>query len=307
MLCRCKVLIILTSLLCCSATAQQWASPQRGWLYVLDVGGASGEGRVLLVDPVQGAIKGTLPTGYHPDFGTCSDGSRIYVVDGAQFSGFLTMFESQSGRLLNKSHFEDRAVYTIRPSQPGIGCSANGQWLFIQTMKTLTPGVDEHSIAVVDASTGQPLPRSIPLSGCGVAQFIQGPFTGWDIAVECSLTNSIRFIALDSAGAVSRVKDVALALADGAAPDGTVRGKSERMTSSTVFDSSSRSVVIARPAGGVDQLDLSNLTVVPKITDAWQRWAPRGGTISPNFGLFYLGFVPYAQRTQPGGLMNWIQ
>jgi hypothetical protein len=81
--------------------------------------------------------------------------------------------------------------------------------------------------------------------------------------------------------------------------------KPERITTSIVVDSGHRSEAIFRAGGGLDQLDPDTLVVQTKIKDIWQRWFPRGGVLSAA-GLFYLGFLPYEERTQTEGLLNGI-
>jgi hypothetical protein len=81
--------------------------------------------------------------------------------------------------------------------------------------------------------------------------------------------------------------------------------KPERITTSIVVDSSHRSVAIFRAGGGLDQLDPDTFVVQTKIKDIWQRWFPRSGVLSAA-GLFYLGFLPYEERTQTEGLLNGI-
>ena len=300
----CRNLPLIATFLSLSAAAQQWTAAQRGWLYILDVEDGNGHGRILLIDPTQSALKGTLVTDYHPDFGICPDGARLYVMGGPQSSGSLSVFDTQSGKLLNRVPLPDRAVYTVRPAQAGIVCSSDGRWLFIQIMKTLSPGMDQHFIAVLDSSTGR-LSSQISLPACGIAQFIPWPFGAWDLAVECSFTNSLRFVSLDTAGDLLQTKDVALTWADPNKPDGSPAQKPERITTSIVVDSSHRSVAIFRAGGGLDQLDPDTLVVQTKIKDIWQRWFPRGGVLSAA-GLFYLGFLPYEERTQTEGLLNGI-
>lgn len=299
----CKLLAI-TALAPSLALAQQWTAAQRGWLYVLDVEDGNGHGRVLLIDPSQTTPRGTFVTDYHPDFGVCPDGSRLYVVDGTQSSGSLSIIDTQSGKLVSKVAFPDRAIYTVRPAQPGIACSTDGRWLFIQLMKTLSPGADQHSIAVVDSSTGR-LASIVPLPGCGVGQVVPWPLSDWTAAVECSFTNSLHLVSVDSMGNVLQTKDVALKWAAADKPDGVPAQIPERLTSSVVADPVHGLMNIFRSGGGMDQLDPNTLLIEPKFRDTWQRWTPRAGVLSPT-GLFYLGFLPYGELTQPEGLLNQV-
>lgn len=300
----CSAISTLTIALGSSLLAQEWTAPESGWLYVLVVDAPNGGGRVLLVDPSAGIVKGILPTAYHPDFGLSRDGARLYVLDGPQSSGDLSIIDTRTGRLLEKTPFPDRAVYTDRPSLPGIALSTDGRLLFIQKMITARPGVDQHSLVVIDAGTGTVSTQSISLPPCGIAEVVPLPFGSWSLAVECSRTNSLRLVALGTGGEPLRVKDVGLRWASKIRPDGIKADNAQRMTSFVDLDPVDKSLAIFRAYGGVDELDPDTLLAVPKLADNWQHWVRSGAIVrSPDSALFYVGF---GQRTTPGGLMGDI-
>jgi DNA-binding beta-propeller fold protein YncE len=289
---------------CALGFAQTWTAPQKGWLYVLDVGGVSGQ--VLLVDPASGTVKGTIQTNYHPNFGLCPDGSRLYISDGSQSSGFLSIFDVQTGQLLKRVPLDDRALYTVRPSFSGIGCSADGKRLFVQIMRTVSPGVDQYTLSVIDSSTGT-LIDSVALPVRGIAQIVSWPFGGWDTAVECSNTNSVRFISLDADGHVQRTQDVALTWAPKTAPDGSPVNKGQSITTSVVTDQKNRTMALFRAAGGIDQISADTMTVQAMVADSWQHFVlPGSAVLSPSGTDTYVGFKAYDQRTEPGGFRNSI-
>jgi hypothetical protein len=279
-----------------SVGAQQWTAPQPGWLYVLDIGGSSTNGAVFLVNPITDKITYELPFGYHPDFGLCANGSKLYVVSGSQSSGVLSVFATETGNLLTEIPIADRAVYTVQPSTPGITCSNDGRWVFLQQMITVNPGVDEHGLLIVDAQNNRLSPYTIQLpSGCGIAQVIPWPFGTWDIAVECSTTNSLRLIRMSATGNAESIKDIALNLA----PQWTVHRtgfppKTRRMTTSTVVDLADHLLAVFRGAGGVDQLDPETLTLQHKTADSWQQWIAPGCVAISKDGMAFIGSVAYS-------------
>jgi DNA-binding beta-propeller fold protein YncE len=301
----CRMLAVIVGVCWSPVVAQQWTEPQHGWLYVLDVGGT--EGNVLLIDPVQGTVKGRLPTAYHPNFGMCNDGSRLYVLDGPQSSGFLSIVETKTGSLVKKVAFQDRAVYTVRPSQIGITCSVNNRWLFVHIMRTLAPGVDQHSLAIVDATTGVVLPQSIALPDCWNATVIPWPSALWDLAVQCGLTNTLRLISLDSGGAVVRTQDVSLEWRGDTVTDRTSAFVGPLITTSaSALNVSDHSLLICSAAGGLAELDTDTLAIKGRIAANRQLWAPRCGVVSPTTGLLYIGLVPASRRTEAGGMLTQI-
>ncbi len=300
-----RILAVIVGVCWSPVVAQQWTEPQHGWLYVLDVGGA--EGSVLLIDPVGGTIKGRLPTAYHPNFGMCNDGSRLYVLDGPQSSGFLSIVETKTGSLVKKVAFQNRAVYTVRPSQSGIACSVNNKWLFVHVMRTLAPGLDQHTLSIVDANTGVVLPQPISLPNCWDATIIPWPSSSWDVGVQCDLTSTLRLISLNDGGAVVRTQDVSLewggeTMTD--APSGS--GDPPITTSASALNVSDHSLLICSAAGGLAELDTDTLAMKGRIAANRQLRAPRCGVVSPTTGLFYLASAPSVGRTEAGGMLTQI-
>jgi DNA-binding beta-propeller fold protein YncE len=273
-------------------------------LYVLDVGGA--EGSVLLIDPVEGTIRGRLPTAYHPNFGMCSDGSRLYVLDGPQSSGFLSIVETKTGSLVKKVAFQNRAVYTVRPSQSGIACSVNNRWLFVHVMRTLAPGLDQHSLAIVDATSAVVLPQPIALPNCWDATIIPWPSGSWDVGVQCDISSTLRLISLNDAGAVGRTQDVSLKWRSETVTDGMSGAAPAITTSASALNVSDHTLMICSAAGDLAELDTDTLTMKGRIAANRQLRAPRCGVVSPTTGLFYLASAPSVGRTEAGGMLTQI-
>lgn len=122
--------------------------------------------------------------------------------------------------------------------------------------------------------------------------------------MECSRTNSLRLVALDTGGEPLRIKDVGLRWADKVRPDGTKADKAQRMTTFVALDPADRSLGILRAYGGVDELDPDTLLTVPKLGENWQNWVRASAVVrSPESALFYVGL---GQRTTPNGLMDRV-
>lgn len=195
----------------------------------------------------------------------------------------------------------------MRPAETGVGCSSDGKWLFIQTITTVSPGLDRHSLLVRSADTGIAVAAPISLPGCGVATFIPWRFGGWDIAVMCNVTNYAHFVSLSGTGDVAARKDVQLIWAPKTAPDGTFVANGQRKTTSMISDPANRKIVFVRAAGGLDQMSVDTLDIQSNVADDWQRDVPAGGVaISPGTGSIFVGSVQYSQKRQNEGLMNGI-
>jgi YVTN family beta-propeller protein len=186
-----------------------------------------------------------------------------------------------------------------------VACSADGKWIFIQIMKTLSRGVDRHTLLVIDSATGETVAEPLPLPPCGIAQFISWPFEGWDAAVECS--NSVHLVQLGATGQLEKTADVPLTWSPNTTPDGTGVSPALRITTATVTDVKNRAIAVIRGAGGVDRMGADTLALQPALPDNWQRFFPVGGSvISPDSRFIYAGNVPISHRSDPGGYMTSI-
>jgi DNA-binding beta-propeller fold protein YncE len=293
---------VLFGVLLVPCSAQTWSAPQSGWLYVLDEG-TPAAGQVLLVDPAEGAVKGALPTGYHPNFGMCGDGSRLFVTDGTQAYGYLSLYDTATGKLLNRSAIPHHITYTGHPRDAGVGCSADGKWAFVQEM-VFGPGVERHSLAVVNNQSGRLLPSTAALPVCGLAKFVVSPFPSWDVVAECGNDNSLNFVALDSSGNIRQTQTLPLRLAPQLPPTGGgPRGPVQRVTTSILADAGA--IEIFRFGGGIGRLGPGDPGPQPMIADQLQYFLSEGTAISLSSGLTYAGFRPYADGF-PYGVMTGI-
>ncbi len=179
-----------------------WTFPQSGWLYVLEGAGfAANSGHVLLVDPAAGAVRGTLATGYAPEFALAPDGQTFYVISGSAGAGRLRSYDSLSGRVISEVALESRLLYTGWSGARGLAVSADGKWLFVETMRTLG-GQDEYSVQRYNVG-GPNLAAagSAPLPECGIgAVFTLDQGSNWDVLVHCPSSNVIRLIRFDAVG-----------------------------------------------------------------------------------------------------------
>jgi hypothetical protein len=301
------VIVFVAGCLAQHCLAQQWKTPKSGWLYVLDIGMAGTGGNIFLVDPSDGSIKGKLATGYHPNFGMCPNGLSLYVTDGSQAAGTLRIIDTQTGEVKTTVSIPDRATYTARPAEPGVGCSADGRWIYVQRMVTLRPGTDEHTILIIDAASGQLLSQSVDLPGCGIASFVPWPFGTWDTAIRCSVANSLWLVSLADAAAQPKVGYVSLTWAPRVTASEKFVADGQRVSIAVLTDSTKNVAFVLRGGGGLDKLDPVTLSISPNIADDWQRWQPPGHVaISALAGLEYAGFVPYAQWTSVSGLTSSI-
>jgi hypothetical protein len=300
------LLFTLAALLSSLGFAQQWTPPQTGWLYVLDAGGTTGS--VFVVDPNSGT-KSTLPAGYHPDFGLCGNGSKLYVVSGAQSSSTLSIYSTKTGSVLAKIALSHRAIYTVLPSMAGLACSSDSKWVVGQQMITVAPELDQHALWVINTQTDQLSSQMIQLpAGCGIARLAPWPFGKWSLSAQCSTTNTLRLIALNSTGQAADITDITLNLA----PQWTVHKPGlpavvHRMTTSSLANRADGVVDILRGGGGVDQLNPSTLVLQPKVADSWEQWIPSGAAGISDSGIAFIGSVPYEEHMPNGrALLNTI-
>ena len=294
-------IFVALTMLAVLAAAGDWIKPQSGWLYVLDSSG----GNILIVDPAEGTVKNTLRTGYHPNFGICHNGSRLYVVDGAFHQGVLSVFDTETGIMLTQIPVPDRAVYKVWPTSPGVGCSNDGKWVFLHNMKTLRPGLDEHTLSLVDTRTETLVSLPVSICNCGGMDFVRGPCGEWNILTRCSRT--LHLLALTDDGAITQVKDVPLRWANRYAPDGTWVNDGQRVATSAMVLPKQQSLGLIRGGGGVDLIGGADLNLHPAVADTFQRWFPPGSAaVSASADVAYVGYTAYTAIAYSGGLMNDI-
>ncbi len=296
-------IFVALTILAVHAAAEDWIKLQSGWLYVLDGSGTTGS--VLIVDPTKGTVEDTLRTTYHPNFGICPGGSQLYVVDGTFHQGILSVFDTATGILLTQIPVPDRAVYKVWPTSPGVGCSSDGKWVFLHNMKTIRPGLDEHTLSLVDAHTLTLVSPPVSLPNCPATDFVRGPFGEWNILTRCSRT--LHLLALNDEGGITQVKDVPLRWANRYAPDGTWVNDGQRVVTSALMLPNQQSLALIRGGGGIDRIGIADLALHPAVEDTFQRWFPPGSaTVSSSADVAYVGYTAYAAIAYSGGLMNDI-
>ena len=198
-------------------------------------------------------------------------------------------------------------VYTTRPSATGIGCSGDGKWIFIQTMKTLPSGIDQHALTVLNVDSGKAGAEEAPLPLCGIAHLIPLQVGDWQVAAECSLVNMVRFVSVTEAGLTKHTQDVSLTWSPTVSSAGMRVAVAQRITTSSLPDLSDGTLKFVRGSGGVDQVSPQTLVLQPIMADNWQRFSPPGGAvISAKSGLVFVGSMPYSEISAGSGLMNLV-
>lgn len=144
-------------------------------LAVLEVPNVAEAGAVVVLDPADGRLLYRLRVGYDPALAASLDGSRLYVAsnatapDGQPLPGRpvpeLWVVDRISGQIVAKSPLPDRAMNTMPTSTPSLAVSVDGRYVYALRMRTLVPGTDRHSVAVLDAASGREL-ADVELPGC---------------------------------------------------------------------------------------------------------------------------------------------
>jgi hypothetical protein len=177
-----------------------WAKPERGWLYVLDPKPEAGTpgGRIWLVDPETGKVMGDIRTGDNPDFALSPDGSRLYVAsitDGD--SSELATIDTAQGVVVQRATIEDREVANVLPPFSAMAVSGDGLALRILLDTPKSADADAFLLATFDTQAGEFLRRSVHLGNCGPGRFISYP-TADQFDFLCPRTNRVRLIRVDA-------------------------------------------------------------------------------------------------------------
>jgi hypothetical protein len=179
---------------------ENWAKPERGWLYVLDPkpnAGAPG-GRVWLIDPESAKVMGSIRTGDNPDFALSPDGSRLYVASITEGdSSELAVIDTTQGVVLQHAIVEDREVGSVLPAFSTMAVSGDGLALRILIDTPKSADADSFLLATFDTQTGDFQRRVVHLGNCGPGRFISYPnATQFDFL--CPRTNRVRLISVDA-------------------------------------------------------------------------------------------------------------
>jgi len=177
-----------------------WVKPERGWLYVLDPrpDDTVSKGRVWLVDPQSGAIKGSIRTGSNADFALLPDGTRLYVASILEGDlSELAVIDTNNGTVLQRATVEYREVGDALPAFPTMAVSGDGHALRILIDAPKSEDRDSFLFATFDTQTGVFQRRAVHLGNCGPGRFISHA-TADQFDVLCPRTNRLRLIRVDA-------------------------------------------------------------------------------------------------------------
>jgi hypothetical protein len=179
---------------------ENWAKPERGWLYVLDPkpnAGAPG-GRVWLLDPESAKVMGSIRTGDNPDFALSPDGSRLYVASITEGdSSELAVINTAQGVVLQRAIIEDREVGSVLPAFSTMAVSGDGLALRILIDTPKSAEADSFLLATFDTQTGDFQRRVVHLGNCGPGRFISYPNAN-QFDFLCPRTNRVRLVTVDA-------------------------------------------------------------------------------------------------------------
>jgi DNA-binding beta-propeller fold protein YncE len=285
----------------------KWNKPDSGWLYVLDTNDEKSEGRILLLNPEDGSIQGAIATGYQPNFALSHDGRRLYVTAGVTGLGTLSAIDTSTGSAVNTVSVADHLLYAIYPSAPLLAVSSDDKHVFVETRRTVSPGVDEYSLSTFDVEKGRFMPQLVAIPGCGPARFIEPVASGWDIQVLCSHTNSVRFVKITSLGGIERSRDVALAWAPQKGPDGLMVPSSQRVAASAHASPDGKEVVAIMTDGRISTLSTDLFQTIDWVTTPSSRWIPqRPWPAAPDGTVVYVGVGQQSDRGVTAGQLPTV-
>lgn len=191
---------------------ENWVKPDSGWLYVLDpkpnTGGPGG--RVWLIDPGTGTVKGSIRTGDNADFALSPDGTRLYIASVTQGdTSELAVIDTAEGRILKSGTVDNRALTGDLPPFSTMAVSADGLALRILIVTAKSEDVDSFLLATFDTRAGEFLPGIVYLGNCGPGRFIS--YQSADhFDYLCPRTNRVRLINVDANSHALQNRDITL-------------------------------------------------------------------------------------------------
>ena len=176
---------------------------QSGLVYVLDSGGQSDKGQILVVDPGQKQIVRRIATQRSADMALSPDGARLYVASSDDNAGKLDIYDTNSGKLLRSLDNKDRWLPTSQMYISHMAMSPDGKWLYIFKYEIPT---DMYYIATFDTTRETFLAEQATMPEC-LNAVISPSSESKQLAVMCTSTDDLRFVKIleDGKGKTSRL------------------------------------------------------------------------------------------------------
>jgi DNA-binding beta-propeller fold protein YncE len=187
--------------------AKNWTKPKTGWLYVLDPKKGGGDSEILLVDPEQTRVMGSIRADYLPDMALSPDGKRLYVLSGAPAT--LSVIDTASGALIAAVEAGDRIQYLVLPDVPALTVSPDGRWVYVLRMHSVAPLLDVFAIATFDTAQNRMLPEEASVPNCGAGHLIPGREER-SVLLFCVNSNDMRLVTLSPNGGIAAESDAVI-------------------------------------------------------------------------------------------------
>jgi hypothetical protein len=292
--------VMATGLFSTPAANNKWQSPKSGWLFVLDADITTSENHVLLVDPNRQSIEGKITVGPQPEIAVSQDGSRIAVISGPAERGEIELYDSRTGSMISTLNVRQRALLTTPPQSSTMAFSRDGRWLFVPTMESMAPSIDEYGVSRYEVSGTSIAPAGHALlPECGVAEIFAESGDQWDLGVYCPLSNTMRRILFGSDGLVVRYSDTNLTVSRGSA-DLHTHNVNQDETQAVLYNGLGQGVWILTASAQLCRVGLSDSGSPCNSFDGKLRgrWISDRVGVMTGDGHLYLGSGPVQERNQ---------
>jgi DNA-binding beta-propeller fold protein YncE len=277
-----------------SIEVENWTKPEPGWLYVLDSRPDAGKtpGRIWLVDPETGETKGSIRTGYRPDFALSPDGSELYIASDPGFhTSEFAAVDVSTGEIVHGETIHNRVEPLVLESYSTMSVTADGQFL-----RYLADGEHdgEFEVDTIVTKSGALLGRHVFVGNCGNGQFISLPSVE-EVEFLCPTMNKVRILHTDPES--SKVIDSTW----GAIPWKHTIGVAEAFPTHD-----GKQITIVRGDGAIFQMDLATLSFRETAVHGHSEdhIPPAAWAGSPDGDKVYLGYVHWAGETFPNAIAD---
>lgn len=266
-------------------TISTWTQPETGWLYVLDYQHPNEQARVLLVNPEQGSIVGSISVGYNPDMALSPDGGRLYVASVFE-DDTLSVIDTKSGTVLQSVTLNNRWPYIERPSAPTLAVSADGRSVYVLKMRMIARWHDEFTVAAFDVERGVFLRREADLGHCMFGFLLPSP-DNREVSVVCQGSDDLRVVGRTPAGLDSIASPLPLR------PTNIEQANAATLTPTG-------NVLAVSNDGRIAEIDtpgrrVARMVVSDALADRWIQ--TRDVARSPDGTRLYIGATPVAERS----------
>lgn len=264
----------------------KWATPQRGWIYIVDSNRGRPWSRILVVDPGSGKISGEIIAKQSVDMALSPDGKVAYVMSGE----YLAAVAADQGSVLYESRVENRERSVIL-GMPSLAVAPDGQFVYTRILKTDAYGRDENAIAVFDTHSRRFLSSDTQVPD-NLGILIPGAEPG-QLNVLCYRIPVLRRLSFGPDGLAQQLGDLQVPRVDQDRTRTMIPHPNDWAVASI---KSEQGVTVVMASGAAQEQEQATSKWRTLSTGGTNRWLEPKTALSQNGQVLYVGSNPVVMR-----------